>query len=165
MAYGQTTSILRVQILGMAFNVAASFVLLPRIGMIGAPLAAVLTQVFMIIYILRRIDTVAHVGLRGIFPWGHYGRVALASIVGVAPVLLAVLLHVRVHAALLLAIGIPLTFAIYLPLARALGTLTAEDREYVARWLRLEPLRKKKEPPKKEEPPKDEDPPPSAPEL
>jgi O-antigen/teichoic acid export membrane protein len=170
MAYGQTTKILRVQVLGMAFNVAASFVLLPRIGMIGAPLAAVLTQVFMIVYILRRVDIVARVGLRGIFPWGHYGRVAFASIVGVAPVLLAVVLHAPVHAAVLLAVGIPLTFAIYLPLARALGTLTAEDREYVARWMRLEPLRKKPkdEPPKgdppKGDPPKD-DGPPSAPEL
>ena len=144
MAFGQTALILRVQIAGMVFNVAASLLLLPKVGMIGAPLAAVSTQVFMIVFLLVRIERVAKVGLRGIFPWSHYGRVALATAVAVAPLGAGlVLLGGRLHPGVLLAVGLPVVVAIFLPVATALGTLTPEDRAYVGRWLRLEPLRKK----------------------
>jgi O-antigen/teichoic acid export membrane protein len=141
MAFGETKMILRAQAIGMIFNVAASLVLLPTIGMVGAPLAAVLTQATMIVFMLYRIERVARVGLRGIFPWRHYGRVALAAVLAAAPLAAAWATGAaRVHPAIYLGAGVPIYLALYLSVARFAGILEEEDRAFVRRWLRLEPL-------------------------
>ncbi|AKT41684.1 oligosaccharide flippase family protein [Chondromyces crocatus] len=144
MAFGETKMILRTQIQGMVFNVVAALILLPTVGMMGAPLAAVLTQVMMIVYYCYRIERVGRVGLSGIFPWGHYGRTALAALVAGVPVMVAMMtLGARLHPALLLGAGLPIYAALYLLAARVAGVIAPEDQAFVARWLRLEPLRKK----------------------
>ena len=144
MAFGQTRMILRAQVLGMVFNVAASLILLPTIGMVGAPLAAVLTQAMMIVFMLHRIERVGRVGLAGIFPWRHYGRVAATAALSGAPLAIALLTgSSRLYPALYLAAGAPLYLALYLAAARRIGLLEPEDRAFVHRWLRLEPLLKR----------------------
>jgi O-antigen/teichoic acid export membrane protein len=151
MAFGQTSMILRVQILGMVLNVGLSLLLLSRIGMIGAPISAVATQAFMIVFLLYRIHLVGRVGLRGIFPWRHYGKVTFAAVCGATPAaVIQALPALEGRAPLVLIAGIPLFLAIYLPIAIGLGALSAEDRAFVARWVRLEPLRKGKEDPARE---------------
>lgn len=142
MAFGQTSVILRVQIVAMVFNVVANLILLPTVGMVGAPLSAVLTQVLNIVLIMIRIERVSRVGLRGVFPWRHYGRVAATAIASAVPV--GALLFsdlVERHPSLCLTIGAPLYAGLYLAAAWITGVLGPEDRAYVARWLRLEPLR------------------------
>lgn len=84
LAFGRSKEVMRIQIFGMAVNVGLSFLLLPRIGMIAAPLGAVLTQVFMIIAILGRVDSHAHLGFRGIFPWSHWLRTLGAATLAAA---------------------------------------------------------------------------------
>ena len=143
LAFGQTKTTLRVQIVGVAFNVAASFALLPTLGMIGAPLAAVLTQVMMIVLLVWRVERVAQVGLRGIFPWAHYSRTALAAIVAGAPLVAAQLTLPWVHPAAFLAAGAAVYLGMYLGAARVIGIFAPEDRAFVERWLRLEPLRRR----------------------
>ncbi|WP_437736611.1 lipopolysaccharide biosynthesis protein [Sorangium sp. So ce1335] len=142
MAFGQTAVILRIQVMAMVFNTAASLALLPTIGMIGAPLSAVLTQAIMIVLMVARIARFSGVGLRGVFPWAHYGRVAATALVAAAP-LTAFLITGTFDArpALSLTLGAPLYAALYLVAARVTGVLAPEDRAFVARWLRLEPLR------------------------
>jgi O-antigen/teichoic acid export membrane protein len=142
MAFGQTTMILRAQVLGMVFNTAANLALLPAVGMVGAPLSAVLTQALMIVFMLVRIERFSRVGLRGLFPWAHYGRVALTALVAAAPLVALTAAGVaggpprggRGR-------GAPLYAALYLAAAWRTGVLAPEDRTFVARWLRLEPLR------------------------
>ncbi|WP_437871330.1 oligosaccharide flippase family protein [Sorangium sp. So ce363] len=142
MAFGKTSMILRIQVLSMAFNAAANLVLLPTVGMVGAPLSAVLTQVLVIALTVACIARFSGVGLRGVFPWGHYGRVAATAIVAAAP-LAAFLLTGATdrRPALCLALCAPLYAGLYLVAARVTGALAPEDRAFVARWLRLEPLR------------------------
>ncbi|WP_437513443.1 oligosaccharide flippase family protein [Sorangium sp. So ce1099] len=142
MAFGKTSMILRIQVLGMVFNTAANLILLPTLGMIGAPLSAVLTQVIGIVLTVAFIARFSGVGLRGVFPWGHYGRVAATALVAAAP--LAAFLAtgaVDRRPALCLTLGAPLYVGLYLVAAWATGVLAPEDRAFVARWLRLEPLR------------------------
>lgn len=143
MAFGLTRAVLRIQIAGVVFNVAASLVLLPTIGMVGAPLAAVLSQAAMIVLIVWRVEAIARVGLRGIFPWSHYLRTALAAILAGAPLVALALALPPLHPGIHLAAGAPLYVALYLVAARALGIFAPEDRAFVARWLRLEPLRRR----------------------
>ncbi|WP_437319929.1 lipopolysaccharide biosynthesis protein [Sorangium sp. So ce385] len=142
MAFGKTSMILRIQVLSMAFNTAANLVLLPTLGMIGAPLSAVLTQALGIVAMVATIARLSGVGLRGVFPWRHYGRVAATALVAAAP-LTAFLVTGAVdeRPALCLALGAPLYAGLYLVAAWVTGVLAPEDRAFVARWLRLEPLR------------------------
>ncbi|MGK3995340.1 oligosaccharide flippase family protein [Sorangium sp. So ce1024] len=142
MAFGQTSVILRIQVLAMVFNTAASLVLLPTIGMIGAPLSAVLTQAIMIVLMVVRIARFSGVGLRGVFPWGHYGRVAATAVVAAAPLTgLLASGAIEERPGICLALGAPLYAGLYLAAAWITGVLAPEDRAFVARWLRLEPLR------------------------
>ncbi|EYF07366.1 oligosaccharide flippase family protein [Chondromyces apiculatus] len=144
MAFGETKMILRTQVMGMVFNVVAALILLPTVGMMGAPLAAVLTQVAMIVYYCVRIERVGRVGLAGIFPWSHYGRTAAAAVVAGVPVAAAMIaLGPRLHPAVLLGVGAPVYAGLYLLAARVARVIAPEDQAFVARWLRLEPLRKK----------------------
>ena len=117
-------------------------------GMVGAPLAAVLTQIFMMVAIVQRIDQTAKLGIRKLFPWSHYLRTAGASLAGLAPLAAAKgylwWAGLPVPAAIELLVGIPVFLAVYLTVANALGVLTDEDRAFVRRWVRLEPLRKGK---------------------
>ncbi|WP_437680483.1 oligosaccharide flippase family protein [Sorangium sp. So ce131] len=142
MAFGQTSVILRIQVLAMVVNTAANLLLLPTLGMIGAPLSAVLTQVVVVVLLVARIARFSGVGLRGVFPWAYYGRVAATALAAAAP-LVALLLSGAVdrRPALCLTVGIPLYAALYLITAWLTGVLAPEDRAFVARWLRLEPLR------------------------
>lgn len=142
-AFGRTQELMRIQIGGMAVNLAANFVLLPRIGMIAAPLSAVLTQLAMIVTILVRVDVVARLGFVRIFPWNHWLRCLLASSIAGAPVLLLIFSLDHLHAGLLVPIALPLFAATYLFMGSALGVVTADDRVFVRRWLRLEPLRER----------------------
>ncbi|WP_437817843.1 oligosaccharide flippase family protein [Sorangium sp. So ce1078] len=142
MAFGKTSMILRIQVLSMVFNAAANLVLLPTLGMVGAPLSAVLTQALGIVMTVATIARFSGVGLRGVFPWGHYGRVAATALVAAAP--LAAFLFtgaVDERPALCLTLGAPLYAGLYLVAAWVTGVLAPEDRAFVARWLRLEPLR------------------------
>ncbi|KYF50981.1 oligosaccharyl transferase, partial [Sorangium cellulosum] len=142
MAFGKTSMILRVQVLSMVFNTAANLVLLPTIGMVGAPLAAVLTQALGIVVTVAIIARLSGVGLRGVFPWGHYGRTAATALVAAAPLTAFVITGAfDARPALSLTLGAPLYVAVYLVAARITGVLAPEDRAFVARWLRLEPLR------------------------
>jgi O-antigen/teichoic acid export membrane protein len=150
LAFGQSGQILRVQIYGMFVNVAACFALLPLLGMIGAPIAAIGTQMFMIVYLLMRIDAVAEVGVRGIFPYRFYGKTALAVLGALVPLIAArAIPGVRalgVPAPIELAVAAVVFIALYLALADRAGVLGAEDKAFVGRWLRLEPLRSKRAP-------------------
>lgn len=142
MAFGQTAIILRIQVLAMVFNTAASLALLPTIGMIGAPLSAVLTQAIMIVLMVARIARFSGVGLRGVFPWGYYGRVAASAVVAAAPLTgLLASGAIEERPGVCLALGAPLYTGLYLAAAWLTGVLAPEDRAFVARWLRLEPLR------------------------
>ena len=147
MAFGRTNELMRIQIAGMVVNVSASFFLLPRIGMIAAPLGAVFTQLSMIVMILMRVDAQARVGIRGIFPWSHWLRTVLAA--AIAATLAGFVLwwlSARVPVAIQL-VACLLTFAIpYVICANVFGVLTAEDRVFIRRWVRLEPLRNKPNP-------------------
>lgn len=140
-AFGKTKELMRIQVGGMAVNLAANFLLLPRLGMIAAPLSAVFTQLAMIVAILARVNAVARVGFVGIFPWGHWLRCLLASAMAGLPVLLATVWLGHLHSALLVPIALTLFTGGYLAAGSALGVLTGEDRAFVGRWLRLEPLR------------------------
>lgn len=147
MAFGRTKDLMRIQILGMIVNVSASFFLLPRIGMIAAPLGAVLTQLSMIVLILTRVDAQARVGVRGIFPWSHWLRTVLAAAIAAllaGGMLLSIGPRLPVIVQLLASL---LTFAPpYVILANVLGVLTDEDRAFIRRWVRLEPLRSNTKP-------------------
>jgi O-antigen/teichoic acid export membrane protein len=144
LAFGRPGLVLRVQAYGVVANIVASLILLPWLGMIGAPLSAVATTMFIIAYMLWRIEQVGHVGLRGIFPFRFYGKVMLAVLVALAPVLAFRALApawalqsaiVEIMASSVLFLGA------YLALADRLHVLGPADRAFVARWLRLEPLR------------------------
>ncbi|WP_437970285.1 oligosaccharide flippase family protein [Sorangium sp. So ce260] len=142
MAFGKTSMILRIQVLSMVFNAVANLVLLPTLGMVGAPLSAVLTQALGIVMTVAAIARFSGVGLRGVFPWGHYGRVAATALVAAAPLTpFLVTGAVDERPALCLTLGAPLYAALYLVAAWVTGVLAPEDRAFVARWLRLEPLR------------------------
>lgn len=141
MAFGLTREVMRIQILGMVVNVALSFLLLPRIGMIAAPLAAVLTQTTMIVVIVVRVNSVARLGALGIFPWSHWLRTLAASSIAGALVGGMMLLGAHLPSAVLVGASLPLFLVPYVALAQLFGVLAPEDRAYVARWIRLEPLR------------------------
>ncbi|HRI71942.1 MAG TPA: oligosaccharide flippase family protein [Polyangium sp.] len=147
MAFGRTKELMRIQIVGMVVNVSASFFLLPRIGMIAAPLGAVFTQLSMIVMILMRVNAQAHVGVRGIFPWSHWLRTVLAAAIAAA-VSGAVLwlLSSRTPVAVQLVASVLTFVPPYVICANVFGVLTAEDRAFIRRWVRLEPLRTKPNP-------------------
>ncbi|MBW2524521.1 MAG: oligosaccharide flippase family protein [Deltaproteobacteria bacterium] len=142
MAFGETKQLLRTQIYGMVFNLVGNIVLMYLLGMIGAPIASVLAQLFMASYILYRINKTASVGLGGLMPWRHYGLVAVAATLGTAPLVAGVVLLPNAPAALVLVGGLVLYLATYLVLANAVGAIRDEDRVYLRRWARLEPFRK-----------------------
>lgn len=149
LAFGRSGEVMRIQIFGMALNLASSFLLLPKIGMIAAPLGAVLTQLFMIIAILARVDVRARLGVRGIFPWSHWFRTLGAS--GVAGALAYAIAYwgQGLPAPVLLVLSLIAFVPPYVLFAHVFGVLTEEDRAFIKRWIRLEPLRDRP-PPKTE---------------
>ncbi len=146
MAFGKTKLLLRSQVIGMLVNTGLAILLLWQLGMIGAPVAAVLTQVFLMIYLVIHIRGVAKLSVRDIFPWGPYGRIALASLVATLPLWgIGLLTDSMIHPAVYLGAGAPLFLISYLSLAAALKVLGPEDKAFVRRWATLEPLRKPKQ--------------------
>lgn len=143
LAFGQSMMLLRSQLYGMVVNLVVVLALLPVLGMIGAPIAAVVTQVFIIFYMLYRINHTAKVGLGGIFPHRHYARTAAAALLASAPIIAVRLTRLTASWSAALEVGVfALGFVpLYLVFATWLGALHAEDRAFIARWIRLAPLR------------------------
>ncbi len=141
LAFGRSKEVMRIQIFGMVLNVAMSFLLLPRIGMIAAPLGAVLTQMFMIVAILGRVDSHARLGVRGIFPWSHWLRTVGAATLAAAFTYGVTFFGKGLPAPILLILSLIAFAPPYVLFAHVLGVLTQEDRAFIMRWVRLEPLR------------------------
>lgn len=143
LAFGQTALMLRAQLYGIVVNVVCIVVLLSSIGLLGAPLAAVLTQVFIISYLLSRVDKVAQLGLAKIFPWKYYFKVAAISIISSVPLIIAIVfLPAGTPPGLLIGVGAIVFLSLYLLLINSFNVLAPEDKAYLSRWLKLEPLRK-----------------------
>lgn len=141
LAFGRSKEVMRIQILGMGLNVALSFLLLPRIGMIAAPLGAVLTQIFMIAAILGRVESFTHYGVRGIFPWSHWLRTLGAATLAAAFTYGVTFLGRGFPAPALLILSLIAFAPVYVLFAHIFGVLTQEDRAFIMRWVRLEPFR------------------------
>ncbi|HMY17954.1 MAG TPA: oligosaccharide flippase family protein [Polyangium sp.] len=143
MVFGQTNVLMRVQLSGMVLNIVGSYFLLPRIGMIAAPISAVITQLSMIIMILVRVNDHARMGLRDIFPWSHWFRALLAA--GTAAIVVMGVLRILQQSSLVVQLVISLLTFIptYVMLANIFDVLTADDRAFLRRWVTLEPLRSK----------------------
>jgi len=143
LAFGRSGEVMRIQIFGMVLNLGLSFLLLPKIGMIAAPLGAVLTQFFMIVAILSRVDVRARLGFRGIFPWSHWFRTLLAAGLAAAIAYAAGYWGQGWPAPVLLVLSFLTFIPPYVLFAHLFGVLTQEDRAFISRWIRLEPLRER----------------------
>lgn len=146
LALGESGSVFRIHLVSAVFNVVASLALVHVLGPAGPAAATVASTMFVIVCMLYRIHSFVRVGLRGIFPFAFYGRTAMCVLVALIPVL-AFRWLVRVESVHLPPVGevvvaLPLFAASYLALASRMRVLGAEDKAFVLRWLRLEPLRR-----------------------
>jgi|GEM_PF-4332232 len=141
LAFGRSGEIMRIQILGMVLNVVLNLLLMPRIGMIAAPLGAVLTQVTMIVVLLARIDVTARLGVRDIFPWSSWLRTIAAATVASALTWTVAWIGHGLPSIVVLLLMLIAFVPTYISLAHVMQVLTQEDREFIRRWVRLEPLR------------------------
>jgi O-antigen/teichoic acid export membrane protein len=142
MAFGRTAAILKVHLIGLGLNFALSVALMSEIGMLGAPVAAVISQVSMMAILLASTARIADCPIGDAFPWRHYARVAALATLAAVPVGIGLRsVGHRLPGLVVVLAGAALYLASYLGLVSAAGLLTQEDRRFIARWARLEPLR------------------------
>lgn len=161
MALGQPRAVLQAQLAGAVCNAAVlgglaltlagrgadqpAAAVDHRVAMVVAAMGSVLAQVVVIGWLLRTIGRAAVLPWHRVFPLRSYGvRVGCALAAG------AVLLlpwpeppETAGMRALLLLAEAAAYLACYLALGAHFGAITAEDRRYLWRWLRLEPLWRK----------------------
>lgn len=158
LALGQTRAILRSQLWALSVNFLINgtlFVLVKWAPADWVPgvtariavttTASVLAQIMGIAVMLAAIAQHLQVGWRGVFPWrGYLLRLGIAVLAGVPIALWSWLQPVTESAASAAQlIARLLVFAgLCVGIAHRTGVLTAQDREVLAQWLRLEPLRK-----------------------
>lgn len=158
-ALGRPGNVLRAQAAGVVVNLLAlaalslwlehargeeSAVAVDRAAMWMAAAINVLGIVVSIAWMLRDIGRATGQGLRGAFPWRAYGRRALAALLAMPALALPVpWAHTGLPGAVQqFAWHGALYAAAYLVAASWLGVLTAQDRAFAWRWLRLDPLRR-----------------------
>jgi len=139
-ALGRPRDTLWGAMIGMVTNIALSLALVGPLGVLGPALGTVAAQAAAVAWFVVRIAQATGSGISGVFPWAAWLRTALVAALPALP--LPWLFSAWSAApAITLAVAAPVYVAAYLALARLAGLLGAEERAYVAAWLRLEPLR------------------------
>ena len=134
-ALGDTKTILRSNLYGLALNLALAVALCPAIGPQGAAVGYVASQLFQIVYLFHRIRETIQVPLRSLIPWSGLARTG--GIVLVAGIAVMALGRAIEHPILrLLATGPPFLVLCALGYLWA-GLIGPDEKEIVRRWARL----------------------------
>jgi O-antigen/teichoic acid export membrane protein len=133
---GDTRTVMEVSIAGVLLNAVCSAGAIATIGFLGPSIAAVAVQFVLVVLLLLRIRRHLGVRVREVFPWGAYLNVVLVSLVA-APLALVVHWLLRGNAGLALGVSALAYFAGYVVVGSWTGVISAADRNWVLRRLRL----------------------------
>jgi len=139
-ALGSTKPILIASVIGLAVNAGLNYPFYLWVGLTGPALASVVSQLVQIVLLLAVIRRTLDLSWGAVFPFGPVGR-ALAVAALAAPPLWFVLPYLDGYA-LQLGAGLALYFAVYVPLARFTGVISAADLRYALRFVSLQLARK-----------------------
>jgi len=128
-AIGRTKAILWITLFSVIVNLILTYWFMSLWGLMGAPIATVITMLAMRIGYLKAITGYFDISLNAVFPWASLGKSLLASVVSAIPVFYMLSWNINVWI-LLLSMGIVFS-AIYLVLIRVLDSLTERDKSSV----------------------------------
>ncbi|MBS1123583.1 MAG: polysaccharide biosynthesis protein [Deltaproteobacteria bacterium] len=133
-AINQTRALLVASVLLVTTNAILTFPLTYLFGYPGAALATLLSSVPPWLWTLSRIAEAMSVGLGRVLPWRELARgLAVAGVVGAVVWIAKSGLPIAAGPRLVVAV---IAFGvIYIPVARAVGVLSARDLSYIVRWL------------------------------
>lgn len=124
---GQTKYILWISLISILFNVVLTFLFMEAWGLVGAPIATVITLILMRIAYLVAITKFFELRISNVFPWKSILSSLLLSMVASLPVLMMVNIAMNVWLKLILC---AIVFSsIYLVLLRFTAILTEDDRQ------------------------------------
>jgi len=128
-AIGRTKAILWITLFSVIVNLILTYWFMSLWGLMGAPIATVITMLAMRIGYLKAITGYFDISLNAVFPWASLGKSLLASVVSAIPVFYMLSWNINVWI-LLLSMGVAFS-AIYLVLIRVLDSLTERDKSSV----------------------------------
>jgi O-antigen/teichoic acid export membrane protein len=128
-AIGQTKYILWISLASILFNIFFTYLFMQYWGLVGAPIATVMTLVLMRLAYLISITRFFHIGLKEVFPWRSILSSLLLSIISSIPALL--IMSIEFNDWLRLG-AMALAFsATYLVLLKHTDILTLDDKTLV----------------------------------
>jgi len=128
-AIGRTKAILWITLFSVIVNLILTYWFMSLWGLMGAPIATVITMLAMRIGYLKAITGYFDISLNAVFPWASLGKSLVASVVSAIPVFYMLSWNINVWI-LLLSMGVVFS-AIYLVLIRVLDSLTERDKSSV----------------------------------
>lgn len=126
-AIGKTKAILWVSIFSIFSNIALTYIFMNWWGLIGAPIATVITTAFMRYIYLVIITTYLNINLTQVFPWMSILKSLISSLLAIIPVLFILPLEINVWLKLFL-----MTFiygVTYLSMVRNSQALHPEEKQ------------------------------------
>ena len=79
-AIGRTDVLLKLSVLAIGLNIALTVGLIKLLGIIGAPIATVLTSYFLVLVYVRIVARMLEIRVSDVFPWQSLARILSASI-------------------------------------------------------------------------------------
>jgi O-antigen/teichoic acid export membrane protein len=138
---GETRSLLVTNGLMLATNLALSYPFTIWFGFPGAAIATVCATIPPLAFTLWRISLGFGCGLRGVMPWRHYvATLALSALLALGLWLVRDMLPGSAGARL--GLGAAIYMVTFFVAGRAVGLISADDADYLKRWLTLEMLRR-----------------------
>ncbi|HEY5921581.1 MAG TPA: oligosaccharide flippase family protein [Kofleriaceae bacterium] len=138
---GETRSLLVTSSLLLMTNLALSYPFTIWFGFTGAAIATVCATIPPLMFTLWRISLGFGCTIRGVMPWRHYfATLALSSVVALGVWLLRDYLPPSAGARL--GIGAAIYIVTFFAIGRAVRLISAEDSDYIKRWLTLDMLRR-----------------------
>jgi O-antigen/teichoic acid export membrane protein len=128
-AIGQTKYILWISLASILFNVVFTYLFMQYWGLVGAPIATVITLVLMRLAYLISITRFFHIGLKKVFPWRSILSSLMLSIIASIPAIL--IMNIEFNDWLRLGVMALAFSATYLVLLKHTDILTLDDKALV----------------------------------
>ncbi len=132
-AIGRTKDIFWITLLAVFTNLVLTLVLMKLWGLIGAPIATVLTMLVMRLCYLKAITSLFNIKINDVFPWNSIFKSLVISCISSIPVLLLYQFSFNVWVQLLV-MGVSFSLC-YLLLLNVITSLTNQDKDSIREFL------------------------------
>ncbi len=132
-AIGRTKEIFLITVMTVIINLGLTLVFMHLWGLTGAPIATVLTLLFMRLCYLKAITSFFNIRINDVFPWSSIFKSLVISCISSIPVVLLYQLSLNIWIQLLV-MGIAFSFC-YLVLLKIITSLTTQDKDSIRGFL------------------------------